>query len=124
LHEISVMNSVVAEVIKIMEERGFKGVEKIVLDVGALTFLNEEALKFAFDVIKEDLEGFSGAELVINIIPAEVLCENCGYRGDVNVEEDSFYHFALPTLKCPRCGSEVRIVGGRDCVIRKITFLS
>ncbi|MGC9308536.1 MAG: hydrogenase/urease maturation nickel metallochaperone HypA, partial [Thermoplasmatota archaeon] len=93
-------------------------ITRVVLDIGELTFLGEEQLRFAFHVLREDTL-LGGAELVINRIPPQVTC-SCGYEGAVEYEEKEDFHIRFPLLRCPECGGSVHVQRGRECLIKHI----
>ncbi|MEM3010753.1 MAG: hydrogenase/urease maturation nickel metallochaperone HypA, partial [Candidatus Bathyarchaeia archaeon] len=61
--------------------------------------------------------------LVIEEKEGNVRCSECGYEGKLNIQDDPTFHVPTPTLKCPKCGGTVKIVSGRDCVIKSVRML-
>lgn len=144
MHELSVMSQVVEALLKELDERfgpggpgseeregagGRRGmggggaqlvrVESVVLEVGELTMLAEEPLRFAWSALT-GRGPLKGARLEITSRPAILECPGCGYRGRGRSPDASADHLALPALFCPCCGGEVRVVGGRECVVREM----
>lgn len=118
MHEFSMMVDIVEAALKSIENYDVENVEKVLLDVGELTFLNPEQLKFCFKVLtKENI--LKGAELVIEEKRAEVECTSCGFRGPLenNPEEN---HFRIPQISCPKCDGKVNLLSGRECILRNI----
>lgn len=126
MHELTIVSSLIGEVLNIAHKNNLKKVEKIVVEIGELTFLSEDSLRLTFEILREEYDVVNSAELEIHKIPAKLMCERCGYSGrlESKIDEDNTYHFYLPILTCPTCGSELRVVEGRDCVLRKIIFFS
>ena len=120
MHEISVMTEVVKTVAKAAQERGAIRVLKVRLEVGELTFLSPDQMQFAFEILREDREVVSGAELELGTIEARGTCSSCGYMGRPTVHEEPEFHFVVPTLQCPNCGERLEITEGRDLYIRDI----
>ncbi|MEM3043011.1 MAG: hydrogenase maturation nickel metallochaperone HypA [Thermoplasmata archaeon] len=94
-------------------------VESVTLEVGELTMLSEEPLKFAWELLTEN-GPLRGSKLMIVRRPVVLECPACGYRGVGKPPEGLATHFFIPALNCPRCGGDVRVVGGRECLIREM----
>jgi len=118
MHEFSTMTGIVNAVREVGKKHNASAVTKVILEIGELTFLGEEQLRFAFDVLTKNTE-VDGAELVIEKVRPKVRCL-CGYEGDVEYDEKEEFHIQFPILKCPVCGSDVEITSGRECLIRNI----
>jgi hydrogenase nickel incorporation protein HypA/HybF len=114
------MTEVVKTVAKVAQEKGAIRVLKVRLEVGELTFLGPDQMEFAFEILKEDREVVSGAELELGTIEARGTCSSCGYMGRPKVHEEPEFHFVIPTLQCPACGERLEITEGRDLYIRDI----
>jgi hydrogenase nickel incorporation protein HypA/HybF len=94
-------------------------ITNVKLEIGELTFLGIEQLRFAFKVLtKETL--MENADLTIEIIHPMIKCSSCGYSGETDYDKKSDLHFMIPLLKCPQCGKEIEIVKGRECTISSI----
>lgn len=119
MHEFSVMQSIVNTILERVKEHRIEKVEKVMLEIGKLTFLGKEQLKFAFEVLTSETV-LKGAALEITEIEPEINCVNCGYNGSIPYVEHENYHIMLPVFKCPKCGAGVKIVKGRECVIRSV----
>ncbi|MEM3412948.1 MAG: hydrogenase/urease maturation nickel metallochaperone HypA, partial [Thermoplasmata archaeon] len=61
-----------------------------------------------------------GAELEIVEIEPEIECEKCGYMGGLVFEEHESYHLMLPAFKCPKCNGNVKVVRGKECIIKSV----
>ncbi|MFN4285717.1 MAG: hydrogenase maturation nickel metallochaperone HypA [Lacibacter sp.] len=104
MHELSLAQSILSIADKVLppDETGL--VTAVVVQVGALSGVEPEALLFAFDAIKGEGR-LARARLVLEHIPGEAICRNCNSR------------FALAdfTAPCPACGSYNRsIVQGKE----------
>lgn len=121
MHEFSVMQQVVETVLStVREKKGVIGVEEVTLEVGELTFLGHEPLRFSFQVLAENEPLLREAKLVLKEKKAVAKCPNCGYVGGLEYDEDISYHYAVPIFSCPRCGDVVDIVEGNECAITNI----
>ncbi|UCE75437.1 MAG: hydrogenase maturation nickel metallochaperone HypA, partial [Methanomassiliicoccales archaeon] len=96
MHEYSIMVDIVKAALKSLEGYVVENVKKIFLEVGELTFLNPEQLRFCFKALTED-NILKGAVLVITEKKAQIECTSCGYKGDLEQrpEED---HFRIPRI--------------------------
>jgi hydrogenase nickel incorporation protein HypA/HybF len=118
MHEYSIMVDIVKAALSAIENYDVENVEKVFLDVGELTFLNPEQLKFCFNVLTKE-NALVNAELVITQKNAEIECKSCDYKGELKKrpEED---HYRIPILFCPKCEGEVKLLSGRECILRNI----
>jgi len=119
MHEFSTMQSIVNAIMDEAKKHGAIKITKVELEIGELTFLGEEQLRFAFEILKEGTI-MEKAELFIEKIGAEVKCIKCGYQGKVNYGMKEEFHLSFPILKCPECGGEVEIVRGRECIVKGV----
>ncbi len=120
MHEFSVMSQIVHAILEELKKHDFTGVEAVHLEVGELSFLGEEQLRFAFEVLGKGTV-LEGAELHLTWERGWVECEKCGYKGPqekIELEE----HFYVPSFSCPKCGGPLSIVGGRGCTVKALTL--
>jgi hydrogenase nickel incorporation protein HypA/HybF len=111
MHEVGIMSSAIETVLAQTREHGASRVHLIVLRIGALSGVQPEALRFAFDVVTKDTLA-EGATLEIDTVPARARCPDC----ELDFEPDSSFIFT-----CPRCS---RICGelaqGRELELARI----
>jgi hydrogenase nickel incorporation protein HypA/HybF len=113
MHEVSVMSGVVESVLKELEKHDVLRVEEVVLTLGELTFLGEEQLQFAYEIITRDTL-LNGSKLVIEPEETELLCLSCGYQGKADKLGEE-YHMSMPSLICPKCRGKVKVLKGQSC---------
>ena len=102
MHEMSLVESVVALVEDERRKQEFSRVLMIRLKVGALGHAEPDALRFCFDAVATGTIA-EGSRLEIEIIPGEGWCVDC--RSAVPLDE----RFGA----CPVCaGGRVRMTGG------------
>jgi len=94
MHEVGIMESAMDLVRRYAGEQGATRVHVIALRIGALSGVEPEALRFAFDVVTRGTLA-DGATLEIEPVPARVHCRAC--EEDFEVEEGFVF-------ECPRCG--------------------
>lgn len=111
MHELSLMQGIFDSVNKVADEHKALSVSKIELNIGVMTQVVDEALHFAFDVLKEDENLYKDCTLEVNYIEASSQCLQCGQ----NFKHDQYH------LKCPHCGSSTTIVlSGKEMNIASI----
>ncbi len=119
MHELSVISQVVESVKSELKGKPILRVRSVRLEIGELTMLGREQLKFAWGILTE--EGpLRGSKLIIVRKPAVIECQKCGYRGGARHPTGLGSHMMVPYIACPKCAGEVRIIGGRDCLIRSM----
>jgi len=94
MHELSVAMEIIDIVEKEAAKRNLKRVEEIALKIGALTGVDPEALRFAFEASTLDTP-LAGVKISIENIPVRGRCLSCGKA--IEVKEFVFI--------CPYCGA-------------------
>jgi hydrogenase nickel incorporation protein HypA/HybF len=102
MHEVSLIENVIALVEEERRKQSFAKVNRIRLTVGILECVEPEALRFCFDAVARGTIA-EGARLEIETIPGEGWCADC--QNAVKLEE----RFGA----CPDCGGyNVRMTSG------------
>ena len=97
MHELSMADAIVKTAIDVAEKNNAQEITEVTIEIGKLTMLNPEQLKFMIDVLSENTI-LEGAEVVIEKIPIEVKCKSCQFSGSVASDDlDEF----VPIIKCP-----------------------
>lgn len=96
------------------EQNKAKKVKKVYAVLGELRFLPEEELKEHFETMAKGTIA-EGAELVIEPKKAGFKCPNCGESGELPSDE-----MRLKIFTCPKCGSGIDIVSGKECFVRAV----
>lgn len=118
MHEFSTMQQIVAAILDEARRHHATAIHRVSLEIGELTFLGEEQLRFAFQILTEGTI-LAHAELLIKRVATTVRC-SCGYQGGVDYGLKEEFHLSFPLLKCPRCGGDVDILSGRECAIKRV----
>ncbi|KUK74175.1 hydrogenase maturation nickel metallochaperone HypA [Methanobacterium sp. 42_16] len=117
MHELSMAQAIVDTVLDAAEKNNATEVVEVTIEVGMLTMLNPEQLKFLLDVIVEDTL-LADAEIVIEDVPVEIDCRSCDYTGLANTDGSDHY---LSIVKCPQCDERnVEILTGKECNVKTI----
>ncbi len=120
MHEISIAGAIIDAVLDAAKKHNAKKVNEVFLEIGELTALNPEQLKFIFKTITTGTAA-EGATFDIQVIAPLIKCK-CSYGGAIEFFEK--LHFVLPVIKCPQCGgTDVDIIAGRECCVKKIKIL-
>ena len=119
MHELSVMTQIVESVLNALKGRKVRKVESVRLEIGELTMLSKEALNFAWKILT-DKGVLKGAKLLIATNRAKVQCSKCGYSGPAVHPSRLASHFNMPLIACPKCNGEIKVISGRECIIRSI----
>lgn len=118
MHEISIAGAIIDAVLDAAKKNNAKKVNEVFIEIGELTALNPEQLKFIFETITSGTVA-EGARYNLQVIKPLIKCKKCSYDGPIEFFEK--LHFFLPVIKCPRCeGTDVDIIAGRECNVKKI----
>lgn len=109
-------------VLKEARKHEAKKVKETSLAIGKLTFLGLEQVRFAYEILTKGTI-MEGSNLLIKESEGLVKCKSCDYKGDFKYEDNPQYHLPVPTLRCPKCGGMVEIVGGKECVIESVKLV-
>lgn len=102
MHEVSLIENVIALVEQERRKQAFVRVNKVKLQVGVLGCVEPEALRFCFDAVAAGTIA-EGARLEIETIPGEGWCPDCRRTVALEARFDA----------CPLCASaRVRMTGG------------
>lgn len=117
MHELSMADAIVKTVIDVAEKNNAQEITEVTIEIGKLTLLNPEQLKFMIDVLSENTL-LEGAEIIIEEIPIEIKCNSCDFVGPF--PSDDLDHL-VPIVNCPECeGRDLKITRGRECNVKTI----
>ncbi len=106
MHELGITRNIVAIV---TEHAGENQVKSVTLDIGKLSAIMPEAIRFCFDVCSKDTL-LEKATLEINEIPGLGRCESCG----VEIELDQLFGHCS-------CGSNhITCIAGEELKIKEM----
>lgn len=106
MHELSICEAIARTVVR---HAGGRRVRSVQLRVGALRQVVPDTLAFCWSVAAFH-PLLEGAELDIEVIPAEVECVECGAR----------HRLERPVLRCPGCDGRVSVVSGEELLVASI----
>lgn len=119
MHEFSMTSQIVREVLKEAEKRGAKRVLEVHLVIGSLTLLGTEQIRWSYEMLVENTI-MNESKLFIRRRKGKVKCDRCCYEGSIKFRDDPIYHISFPTLTCPKCDSSVKIIEGKECLIKRV----
>lgn len=111
MHELGIMESAIDAVLREAQAHGARTVHRIVLRVGALSGVEPEALRFAFDIVTRGTPA-AQATLEIRDVPARARCASC----DLEFGVEGGFVFTCPA--CRRLCGEIR--QGRELELYRI----
>lgn len=110
MHELALTENIVELIEEESRKQGFSRVRVVRLDIGALSHVEPEAIRFCFEAVARGGVAES-ARLDIVRSPGEGWCLDCAKS--VGVEE----RFA----PCPECGGyHVHVTGGEDMRVQEL----
>lgn len=110
MHEMSLTESVVEIALEETRKAGASRVRRIRLDIGVLSAVEPEAMRFCFAAASAGTAA-EGAELTIDSVPGAGWCDDCA----TTVALDERYG------PCPLCdGFRVRMTAGGEMKIREL----
>ena len=111
MHELGIMTSVMDVVVPTARDAGATKLLKVTLRMGEMTEAIEDALQFAFEVIKENDPFLQDAVLEVHMVSPKSICLDCGEE----FTHDRFHMF------CPHCESfATQLLEGREQEIESI----
>jgi hydrogenase nickel incorporation protein HypA/HybF len=119
MHEFSRTSQIVEAVLSEAEKQHAVRVIEVELEIGDLTFLGIEQVRFAYEILTDKTIA-KNSRLKIDQIQGRGRCDSCGYDGPLSYLNDEQFHIVVPTFNCPRCGRPLSISAGRECVIKRI----
>jgi hydrogenase nickel incorporation protein HypA/HybF len=118
MHELSMADSMVNAILNVAKKNDAISITEATLEVGELTMLNPEQLKFMIDVLREDTI-LKDATININMVPIKIKCDSCGFTGETKTDENMDHLMAV--AKCPKCDkTHVQVIEGQECNIKTI----
>lgn len=110
MHELSICQSLISEIEDAGQRHAFARVTRVRLEIGRFAGVEIEALKFGFEVARQDTL-CAGAELEIISLPGEGYCFTCEKAVEIADRLDP----------CPACGGgRVQATGGDQLKIRDL----
>lgn len=114
------MSQLVSALLDELDGRDIDRVKEVRIEVGELTFLGNDQLKFAYETLTQETI-LENSELKIDEIESKIACSECGYEGGVNYSDKTSVHYNVPVLSCPECDAKPEVVQGKETQIVGVT---
>jgi hydrogenase nickel incorporation protein HypA/HybF len=113
MHEMALAESMLELVETAARRNGASRVTEVRLEIGALSHIEPDALRFCFDAVTRDSLA-AGAALAIDVLPGAAWCMPCGITVPLAQIGDA----------CPRCGSyQLTVTGGDGMRVKDIAVV-
>jgi len=110
MHEMSLCEGVLQVLQTESARQGFRRVKQVWLEIGELSSVEPEAMRFSFDVVTRNTLADS-ARLNIIRVPGAAWCMQCAKTVTVKQRFD----------ECPECGSyQLQVTGGEEMKIKEL----
>ena len=113
MHELSICQSLLDQVMRIAAERSAEAVTRVTLRIGPLSGVEPELLREAFPLARAGTVA-ARAELVIESLPVRVRCDACGAETDA----------APNRLVCGACSDwHTRLASGDELMLVSVELI-
>ena len=110
MHEFSIIQNLIPQIEEFLLKGNYKKVNKILLEVGVMSGVIQDALEFAYDICSKG-SAIEGAALSIRMVPVSASCDKCFIKFEVHD-----YSFL-----CPQCnGTDLKLLSGNELTIKEI----
>ena len=110
MHEFSICQSMIKQVDAIAHEHGSKSVQLIQLQIGPLSGIDASLLKHSFPIASTGTVA-EGAELLIEQLPVNIRCLNCGKESHVEINK----------LVCQYCHhTDTQLLSGDEMLLHSV----
>lgn len=107
MHELAITENIIKISSEEAKKYNAKKVKSINIKMGTLSDLIPECIQSYFDIASEGTI-VEGATLIIDKIPINMVCNNCGKKSNIYTA----------TFKCSYCGSnKIKLIGGHEFYI-------
>lgn len=111
MHELGIAEEILSIVASVAGEHGLSAVRSVSLEIGPLSGVDSESLRFALDALAPETL-LEGAVIEISVPPLTLVCKVC----------EMVYQPPPEDMRCPRCG-EARFDTrrGREMLVTSVT---
>ncbi len=110
MHEMALCESVLQIMEKEAGRQGFSRVKTVWLEIGELSSVEVEAMRFSYEVVTRNSLA-DGSVLEIVRVPGTAWCMHCGKNVNIQQRFDA----------CPDCGGyQLQVTGGEEMRIKEL----
>ena len=119
MHELSIATVLVNTLLNYQtKQEKIRKILEVYIRIGKMRAVSIEQLAYSYDLLVSGTS-LAGSKLVVEEVPAKINCPKCNFSDNFDMKGDSF-HFAVPSLSCPRCQTHLNLEGGEELQIAKI----
>ena len=112
MHELSLCDDLLGQVVAIAAQNNAQSVESITVQIGALSGVEPALLDSAFTMIRAGTVA-EQAQLIMQTSPVTVLCRKCGAQSEVSANR----------LLCNACQShETNLLSGDELILASVAL--
>jgi len=112
VHELSLCDDLLSQVVTIAAQNNAQSVESITVQIGELSGIEPVLLESAFDLIKVGSIA-EQAKLILQTSAVTVFCRVCGAESEVTVNN----------LLCQACkGNETKVIKGDELILASVAL--
>lgn len=115
MHELGLAQTLLEQVRAVAREHGNPRVARVRVRIGEYAGVEPEALRFAFEVLRDDC-GLAGAALDIERVPARLRCPACGAEREVRGADGAL----AADRTCSGCGGMAELALGQELELAAI----
>jgi hydrogenase nickel incorporation protein HypA/HybF len=117
MHEFSIAVDVMDNAIEEAKKHNATRIKEISLEIGRLALINPEQMKFALETLSTETIA-EGVMIELEILPLRVECAE-KHVNELDLEGEDLYSI-VSKLRCPECQGKVEVLGGRECILKRI----
>ncbi|MCL2459271.1 MAG: hydrogenase maturation nickel metallochaperone HypA [Desulfobulbus sp.] len=125
MHELSLAQSLITQILALAAEHGARRVSRVVVTLGPFSGVVRDSFEFGFSILKEEQEPVRDARLELETSDPEYRCLDCEKVAVIpffrQIDRLEMVHSGLTAKKCPWCGSNrLSPIGGTELILNQL----
>ena len=125
MHELSLAQSLIAQILALAAEHGARKVSRVVVTLGPFSGVVRDSFEFGFSILKKEQEPVCDAHLELETPDPKYRCLGCEKVAVIPFPRQNdcleLAHCGLTTKKCPWCGSSrLSPEGGTELILNRL----